>query len=158
MLLGSDSGGPPRLFHRAVADPSRRGSERLSGAAGRCGFLGLLHMDVFRQRLEQEYQVTLPPPRYPRGRSAGRDPFHPPGYQLRLPAVAAVTRTRPLMERMGQADIIITNPTVPFKARLKARPDEEITCSNPSLFPDQALAPDPSHTRRKHTGPRPSPS
>ena len=38
---------------------------RLSGV--RCGFLGLLHMDVFRQRLEHEYQVALPP--WPQGPS-----------------------------------------------------------------------------------------
>ena len=29
------------------------------GLGFRCGFLGLLHMDVFKQRLEQEYQVTV---------------------------------------------------------------------------------------------------
>src|SRR5581483_6290012 len=28
------------------------------GLGFRCGFLGLLHMDVFKQRLEQEYNVT----------------------------------------------------------------------------------------------------
>ena len=29
------------------------------GLGFRCGFLGLLHMDVFKQRLEQEYKVTV---------------------------------------------------------------------------------------------------
>ena len=29
------------------------------GLGFRCGFLGLLHMDVFRQRLEQEYNLTV---------------------------------------------------------------------------------------------------
>ncbi|MBI2353022.1 elongation factor 4 [Candidatus Dependentiae bacterium] len=29
------------------------------GLGFRCGFLGLLHMDVFKQRLEQEYNVTI---------------------------------------------------------------------------------------------------
>jgi elongation factor 4 len=29
------------------------------GLGFRCGFLGLLHMDVFRQRLEQEYNMTV---------------------------------------------------------------------------------------------------
>jgi len=47
-------------------------SSNALGLGFRCGFLGLLHMDVFRQRLEQEFN----------------------------------------------ADIIITSPTVPFKARL----------------------------------------
>src|SRR6201999_3219474 len=29
------------------------------GLGFRCGFLGLLHMDVFKQRLEQEYGLTV---------------------------------------------------------------------------------------------------
>lgn len=29
------------------------------GLGFRCGFLGLLHMDVFKQRLEQEYEITI---------------------------------------------------------------------------------------------------
>ena len=29
------------------------------GLGFRCGFLGLLHMDVFKQRLEQEYDMKL---------------------------------------------------------------------------------------------------
>jgi len=65
-------------------------SSNALGLGFRCGFLGLLHMDVFRQRLEQEFN----------------------------------------------ADIIITSPTVPFKARLITDPDNEILVSNPSLFPD----------------------
>jgi GTP-binding protein LepA len=31
------------------------------GMGFRCGFLGLLHMDVFMQRLEQEYELTVLP-------------------------------------------------------------------------------------------------
>ncbi|MDQ5940919.1 MAG: hypothetical protein QG632_645, partial [Candidatus Dependentiae bacterium] len=43
-------------------DPSVSVEKETSVALGfgfRCGFLGLLHMDVFRQRLEQEYNVTI---------------------------------------------------------------------------------------------------
>ena len=65
-------------------------SSNALGLGFRCGFLGLLHMDVFRQRLEQEFA----------------------------------------------ADVIITSPTVPFKARLIADPENEILVSNPSLFPE----------------------
>jgi translation factor GUF1, mitochondrial len=43
-------------------DPSVHVEKESSQALGigfRCGFLGLLHMDVFRQRLEQEYNVDI---------------------------------------------------------------------------------------------------
>lgn len=43
-------------------DASVRVEKKTSAALGlgfRCGFLGLLHMDVFRQRLEQEYNVHV---------------------------------------------------------------------------------------------------
>ncbi len=43
-------------------DPSVHVEKESSSALGigfRCGFLGLLHMDVFRQRLEQEYDVEI---------------------------------------------------------------------------------------------------
>lgn len=43
-------------------DPSvitERESSIALGMGFRCGFLGLLHMDVFRQRLEQEYNVSI---------------------------------------------------------------------------------------------------
>lgn len=43
-------------------DPSVRVEKENSAALGlgfRCGFLGLLHMDVFKQRLEQEYNVSI---------------------------------------------------------------------------------------------------
>lgn len=43
-------------------DPSVRVEKESSVALGlgfRCGFLGLLHMDVFKQRLEQEYNVDI---------------------------------------------------------------------------------------------------
>ena len=39
-------------------------SQETSQALGigyRCGFLGLLHMDVFLQRLEEEYDVATVP-------------------------------------------------------------------------------------------------
>ncbi len=42
--------------------PVLRVEKKSSPALGlgfRCGFLGLLHMDVFKQRLEQEYKVTV---------------------------------------------------------------------------------------------------
>jgi elongation factor 4 len=65
-------------------------SSNALGLGFRCGFLGLLHMDVFRQRLEQEFN----------------------------------------------ADIIITSPTVPYKARLLSSPEEDVLVSNPSLFPE----------------------
>ena len=43
-------------------DPSVHVEKESSIALGlgfRCGFLGLLHMDVFKQRLEQEYNVSI---------------------------------------------------------------------------------------------------
>ena len=43
-------------------DPSVHVEKESSVALGfgfRCGFLGLLHMDVFKQRLEQEYNMTI---------------------------------------------------------------------------------------------------
>lgn len=43
-------------------DPSVFVEKETSAALGhgfRCGFLGLLHMDVFRERLEQEYDMTI---------------------------------------------------------------------------------------------------
>ena len=43
-------------------DASVTVEKKTSAALGigfRCGFLGLLHMDVFRQRLEQEYQLSV---------------------------------------------------------------------------------------------------
>jgi GTP-binding protein LepA len=43
-------------------DPSISYEKETSAALGfgfRCGFLGLLHMDVFRQRLEQEYEMSI---------------------------------------------------------------------------------------------------
>jgi elongation factor 4 len=43
-------------------DPSITVEKETSAALGfgfRCGFLGLLHMDVFRQRLEQEYDMSI---------------------------------------------------------------------------------------------------
>lgn len=43
-------------------DPSVHVEKESSTALGfgfRCGFLGLLHMDVFRQRLEQEYDMSI---------------------------------------------------------------------------------------------------
>lgn len=43
-------------------DPSITVEKETSAALGfgfRCGFLGLLHMDVFKQRLEQEYDMSI---------------------------------------------------------------------------------------------------
>ena len=37
----------------------KRKARSLLGLGFRCGFLGLLHMDVFKQRLEQEYGLTV---------------------------------------------------------------------------------------------------
>ncbi|XP_071949459.1 translation factor Guf1, mitochondrial-like [Antedon mediterranea] len=70
------------------------------GQGWRLGFLGLLHMDVFNQRLEQEYN----------------------------------------------ANVIVTSPSVPYKAVLKETKlnkqdygdTDEITINNPALFPDIA--------------------
>uniref|UniRef100_A0A3Q3A6Q8 GTP binding elongation factor GUF1 n=1 Tax=Kryptolebias marmoratus TaxID=37003 RepID=A0A3Q3A6Q8_KRYMA len=68
------------------------------GAGWRLGFLGLLHMEVFNQRLEQEYN----------------------------------------------ASVIVTAPTVPYKAVLSSAKlikhgREEITIVNPAQFPDKSL-------------------
>ncbi|XP_062899282.1 translation factor Guf1, mitochondrial isoform X1 [Mobula hypostoma] len=74
-----------------------RDSSPALGAGWRLGFLGLLHMEVFNQRLEQEYN----------------------------------------------ASVILTAPTVPYKAILlsskliKQHGKEEITILNPCQFPDK---------------------
>ncbi|XP_069780847.1 translation factor GUF1, mitochondrial isoform X2 [Narcine bancroftii] len=74
-----------------------RDSSPALGAGWRLGFLGLLHMEVFNQRLEQEYN----------------------------------------------ASVILTAPTVPYKAVLlsskliKEYGNEEITILNPCYFPDK---------------------
>ncbi|XP_058155135.1 translation factor GUF1, mitochondrial isoform X3 [Dasypus novemcinctus] len=75
-----------------------RDSSLALGAGWRLGFLGLLHMEVFNQRLEQEYN----------------------------------------------ASVILTTPTVPFKAVLssakliKEYREKEITIINPAQFPDKS--------------------
>ncbi|XP_061643778.1 translation factor Guf1, mitochondrial isoform X2 [Phyllopteryx taeniolatus] len=77
----------------------QRDSSLALGAGWRLGFLGLLHMEVFNQRLEQEYN----------------------------------------------ASVIITAPTVPYKAVLssakviKEHGREEITVVNPAQFPDRSV-------------------
>ncbi|KAM4621548.1 translation factor GUF1, mitochondrial isoform 3-T3 [Polymixia lowei] len=77
----------------------QRDSSLALGAGWRLGFLGLLHMEVFNQRLEQEYN----------------------------------------------ASVIVTAPTVPYKAVLsspkliKAHGGEEITIVNPAQFPDRSV-------------------
>ncbi|KAM9850328.1 translation factor Guf1, mitochondrial [Aulostomus maculatus] len=77
----------------------QRDSSLALGAGWRLGFLGLLHMEVFNQRLEQEYN----------------------------------------------ASVIMTAPTVPYKAILssakliKELGSEEITIVNPAQFPDSLL-------------------
>ncbi|XP_077157961.1 translation factor GUF1, mitochondrial isoform X2 [Paroedura picta] len=74
-----------------------RDSSLALGAGWRLGFLGLLHMEVFNQRLEQEYNTS----------------------------------------------VILTAPTVPYKAVLssaqliKAHGENEITIINPAEFPDK---------------------
>ncbi|XP_075786605.1 translation factor GUF1, mitochondrial isoform X4 [Pelodiscus sinensis] len=74
-----------------------RDSSLALGAGWRLGFLGLLHLEVFNQRLEQEYN----------------------------------------------ASVILTAPTVPYKAVLsspkliKEHRKEEITIINPAEFPDK---------------------
>uniref|UniRef100_A0A8C7YV99 GTP binding elongation factor GUF1 n=1 Tax=Oryzias sinensis TaxID=183150 RepID=A0A8C7YV99_9TELE len=76
----------------------QRDSSLALGAGWRLGFLGLLHMEVFNQRLEQEYN----------------------------------------------ASVIVTAPTVPYKAVLssakliKERGSEEIIIVNPAQFPDRS--------------------
>lgn len=49
------------IYKLALTDPAVVISKESSSALGngfRCGFLGVLHMDVFRQRLEQEYDLS----------------------------------------------------------------------------------------------------
>ncbi|KAM5194830.1 translation factor GUF1, mitochondrial isoform 1-T2 [Mantella aurantiaca] len=76
-----------------------RDSSAALGAGWRLGFLGLLHMEVFNQRLEQEYD----------------------------------------------ASVIMTSPTVPYKAVLSSQKlikecgAQEITIVNPCEFPDQTV-------------------
>ncbi|XP_049486405.1 translation factor GUF1, mitochondrial isoform X1 [Panthera uncia] len=75
-----------------------RDSSLALGAGWRLGFLGLLHMEVFNQRLEQEYN----------------------------------------------ASVILTTPTVPYKAVLssakliKEYREKEITIINPAQFPEKS--------------------
>ncbi|XP_023677986.1 translation factor Guf1, mitochondrial isoform X1 [Paramormyrops kingsleyae] len=77
----------------------QRDSSHALGAGWRLGFLGLLHMEVFNQRLEQEYN----------------------------------------------ASVIVTTPTVPYKAILssakliKEYGEKEITIINPAQFPDRSV-------------------
>ncbi|XP_034037627.1 translation factor Guf1, mitochondrial [Thalassophryne amazonica] len=77
----------------------QRDSSLALGAGWRLGFLGLLHMEVFNQRLEQEYN----------------------------------------------ASVIVTAPTVPYKALLssakliKEHGGQEITIVNPAQFPDKMV-------------------
>ncbi|XP_036423725.1 translation factor Guf1, mitochondrial [Colossoma macropomum] len=76
----------------------QRDSSLALGAGWRLGFLGLLHMEVFNQRLEQEYN----------------------------------------------ASVIVTAPTVPYKAVLsspkliKEYGEEVVTIVNPAQFPDKS--------------------
>lgn len=77
----------------------QRDSSLALGAGWRLGFLGLLHMEVFNQRLEQEYN----------------------------------------------ASVIVTAPTVPYRARLSSHKlikefgSEEVTIVNPAQFPDKSV-------------------
>merc|ERR1719449_332035 len=46
------------LLTDPAVEAKREGSDVL-GAGFRCGFLGLLHLDVFKQRLLQEYKMAV---------------------------------------------------------------------------------------------------
>lgn len=49
------------MYKLQLTDPSVKIEKENSAALGngfRCGFLGLLHMDVFQQRLEDEYEIS----------------------------------------------------------------------------------------------------
>ncbi|KRX01466.1 Ribosomal protein S5 domain 2-type fold [Pseudocohnilembus persalinus] len=49
------------IYKLAITDPAVTIQKESSAALGngfRCGFLGLLHMDVFKQRLDDEYQIS----------------------------------------------------------------------------------------------------
>jgi GTP-binding protein LepA len=46
------------ILNDASVSVEKKSSPAL-GLGFRCGFLGLLHMDVFKQRLEQEYNITV---------------------------------------------------------------------------------------------------
>jgi translation elongation factor EF-4 len=48
------------IYKLALTDPAVTITKESSAALGNgflCGFLGLLHMDVFKQRLDDEYNV-----------------------------------------------------------------------------------------------------
>ncbi|XP_028400376.1 translation factor Guf1, mitochondrial-like [Dendronephthya gigantea] len=69
-----------------------RDSSAALGQGMRLGFLGILHMEVFRERLEQEYQ----------------------------------------------ASVVVTSPSVPFKATLRNQNKREILIMNASEFPESS--------------------
>lgn len=49
------------IYKLALSDPAVTIEKESSAALGngfRCGYLGLLHMDVFKQRLDDEFQVS----------------------------------------------------------------------------------------------------
>lgn len=49
------------IYKLALTDPAVHIYKESSAALGngfRCGFLGLLHMDVFKQRLDDEYNIN----------------------------------------------------------------------------------------------------
>lgn len=50
------------IYKLALTDPAVIIQKESSAALGngyRCGFLGVLHMDVFRERLENEYNLSV---------------------------------------------------------------------------------------------------
>jgi translation factor GUF1, mitochondrial len=57
MRLGDDSCSALTILDRSVT--VQRESSTALGQGHRLGFLGSLHMDVFRQRLEDEYDANV---------------------------------------------------------------------------------------------------
>ena len=99
-------------------------SSNALGLGFRCGFLGLLHMDVFRQRLEQEFNTDIIITRCPCLASCAHT-LTTRSKPVTIPPLPLLTHAR-----------LPSSPTVPYKARLVSEPDNEVLVSNPSLFPD----------------------
>lgn len=93
-------------------------SSNALGLGFRCGFLGLLHMDVFRQRLEQEHLADI----------------------IVTNPVRRLSSLKPCQSQHEPAPQLLSGPcdqqTVPFIARMRKNPEEDVIVSNPSNFPD----------------------